>query len=194
MKIKTFLLLISIFISASLTFAQEELEKEERVVPPPPPKHYTLEKNIEKKYFDKLNSELKVKLEKIKEYNEKKYQYLLQRAYFRSMEDALLRGKKSGNYERSQQILNLNISTEALVADYQKASNSEKKEIKQKLKNELSKLFDLREEERKYEVKELERELKELKKSLKIRSQNKNEIIDRRVMDLLGEDKYLDWN
>ena len=55
-------------------------------------------------------------------------------------------------------------------------------------------VFIQKEEIRKHEVEEWRKELEELKKSLGVRLKNKNEMINRRLQELLNEDKYLDWD
>lgn len=39
----------------------------------------------------------------------------------------------------------------------------------------------------------LEKELAQLKESLKVRKSNKSEIINRRLNELIGKGEYLDW-
>ena len=62
------------------------------------------------------------------------------------------------------------------------------------MKAELNKLFVQKEERRKEEVEILQKELVELQKSLEVRQKNKNQIIERRIQELLEEDEYLDWD
>lgn len=77
-----------------------------------------------------------------------------------------------------------------MAAKYQKAGDSERDKIKSELQRNLNELFDRREIERKKEVEKLA----ELKKALGVRSNNKEEIIKRRMQELLGETKYLRWD
>ena len=43
------------------------------------------------------------------------------------------------------------------------------------------------------QIKRLETRLQELNKSLKARKNNKDVIIERRMQELLGDSKYLEW-
>jgi hypothetical protein len=51
----------------------------------------------------------------------------------------------------------------------------------------------MKEKARSLEVEFLEQELAQLKESLKVRKNNKGEIINRRLNELIGKGDYLDW-
>ena len=51
----------------------------------------------------------------------------------------------------------------------------------------------MREAQKQEEVKQLEKRLQDLKESLQMRKQNKEEIVNRRIQELLGNSKYLRW-
>ena len=65
--------------------------------------------------------------------------------------------------------------------------------IKNKLRRNLLELFTLKEEDRKKEVEELKHKLAKLEKVLNVRMKNKDEIIKRRLEELIGEEDYLEW-
>lgn len=190
MKVKT--LLVSLFIA--LMFISK-VKAQDELVPPPPPPSITFDEKEEAKYLAKLKAETQAKLEKIKQYNANKYRYLLRDAYFKGIGNNNFWFKNNDEYfKRQVQITEMNIATEALAAEYHTADASKKKQLRKKLKTELGKLFDLRETERKEELARLEKEMEELRKSLKVRTEKKDQIIDRRIQNLLGEDDYLDWD
>ena len=58
----------------------------------------------------------------------------------------------------------------------------------------LNTLFDLKEEEKRMQVKLLENELKELKQKLSVRAKNKNKIIELRFSELTNTGEYLEWD
>jgi cell division protein ZapA (FtsZ GTPase activity inhibitor) len=74
---------------------------------------------------------------------------------------------------------------------------SSDKEAAQKYKNELSsklsELFDIRESKKHDELAQLEKRIKDLRESLQERHDNKQEIIQRRIQELLGNPKNLNW-
>ncbi len=51
----------------------------------------------------------------------------------------------------------------------------------------------MKEKARSLELEFLEQELAQLKESLKVRKNNKGEIINRRLNELIGKGDYLDW-
>jgi len=148
----------------------------------------------EKKALSKLDVLTREQLRIIKQNDTNKYYRLLRESQFKNMNFPFLSKEKKEEHNREQEIFKLEIATEALAAKHQNAkSQNEKRILKSKLEKTLSKLFDLKEESRKKEVKELEEELRKLKKSLNIRMQNKDEIVKRRLLELLNEDDYLEW-
>ena len=76
---------------------------------------------------------------------------------------------------------------------YEHAKENEKQKIINDLKSQLNQLFDMMEKSRGLEVNMLEKELAQLKESLKVRKNNKGEIINRRLNELIGNGDYLDW-
>jgi len=72
-------------------------------------------------------------------------------------------------------------------------TGEEKEEIRAALKQLLSELFDLRESHRKARVREVEKELEELRRVLKERRENKESIIQKRLEQLTGENAHLNW-
>lgn len=76
---------------------------------------------------------------------------------------------------------------------YKYADDNEKPKIINDLKSKLNQLFDIKEKARSLEVEYLEKELAQLKESLKVRKSNKGEIINRRLNELIGKGDYLVW-
>ena len=68
-----------------------------------------------------------------------------------------------------------------------------KKQVATELKEVLSKLFDLRQEEREKNVQQIDRDLKELRESLEKRKAKRDEIIQHRFDQLTGKAEMLDW-
>jgi hypothetical protein len=92
-----------------------------------------------------------------------------------SMEKDLVRG------------LALEFDTKELAAKYDKASDAEKKAIKETLRAKLGELFDLKTKGQEMRVKHMEGEIGKLKKNLEARKANKAKIVDQRLEQVTGE-------
>lgn len=186
-------MLISLCIQLT---AQEEPaipDKIDRLIPIPPPPF--MDEKSEQQYLSQLSTSLKAELEQIKEINKNRYAELLMDAYWNSHKSYY-----RGMTEFEQQIIEMEqkkteyeIRSEVLALKYNKANEGQKAEIKKQLKNVLNELFAIKEATKKNEIEILQKELAKLKKSIAVRSKNKDEIVRRRMHELLNEDAYLDW-
>jgi hypothetical protein len=75
-----------------------------------------------------------------------------------------------------------------LAERFRAASKDEQDEIKKKLSDVVTKQFEARQERRSLELKHLEDEIKRIRESIDKRNQGKQQIVDRRVSELLGQD------
>ena len=97
-------------------------------------------------------------------------------------------------YELKKKQRSLDIKSHKLANQYKATSKeNEKKEIKKELMNVLNELFDMREADRKEEIKRLNNRLEELKSILAKREQMKKDIIERRFKELTGQIEELVW-
>jgi len=83
--------------------------------------------------------------------------------------------------------LSLEFTSKELSLKYNKASDAEKKAIKEQLKGVLSELFDLKSKGQEQRVKHMEGEIGRLKKNLESRKANKAKIVDQRLDQMTGE-------
>lgn len=83
--------------------------------------------------------------------------------------------------------LALEFESKELSMKYNKASDSEKKGMKDRLKTVLGELFDLKTKGQELRVKHMESEIGKLKKNLDSRKANKGKIVDQRLEQLTGE-------
>ena len=188
--IKYSILSIIFFVNTQLLFAQEEPDP-----PPPPPPYFELSQEEEQQYLKNIDSELKYKLQEIKEQNKQKYITYLRDLHWRNMEHSfMLKGREKEMLKREQQIVEYEILAESLSIEYNKASSSKKESIKKELQKNLSNLFDLKEMQKENEVKMLEEQIENLKDKIVSRKKNKEIIIRRRVEELIGEGDYLKWD
>ena len=197
--------LISI-IPLVLLFAGQILYPQTEPKPPLLPKgelapvfeeYQQIAKENEDKILKTLPSDVKEDLLKVKKIDEDKYYDILSEAphFFFDLENAfMLDPFEKKRMEQSQLVGHWEMHTKALGFLYQYSSQNEKPGLKTKLQTKLEQLFDLKEEERKLEVKMLEHQLQELKTYFEERKNNKTQIINRRMQELLGMGKYLDWD
>jgi hypothetical protein len=200
MNYRTFvsLSMAALFISAANIYSQPD--------PPTPPggepvpvfeEFRQMARENEDKILRTIPADIKEDLIKVKEIDKDKYYDILSGSphFYFDLDNAFMMDSfEKKRIEQSQLVEHMEMHTEALGFLYQKSKANKQKQFKNKLRTKLEALFDLKEEERRLEVELLEEELKELKASLEVRRQNKAEIINNRMNELMGMDNYLDWD
>lgn len=97
-------------------------------------------------------------------------------------------------YERGLQKARLNGECWELAWKYRNSDESDETEaLRTELKEKLGQLFDLRETEKQERIEKLEEELEKLKEMVQERQENREEIIERRLNDMLNEKDELSW-
>lgn len=95
---------------------------------------------------------------------------------------------------RSKQIMMLEARSMELSSLYKESKNSEKqKKIEQELGGVVNQLFDLRETQREQDIKRIEKDLAQMKKKLDERRSHKDEIVKKRLDQLLERTEELEW-
>lgn len=157
----------------------------------------------EQEYLSKItNAQLKQELQQIKKLDEKRYYSILRRTSYFSLPSIYsidgsgvsIVGEQHGSDNLRKRITELEMYSEVLSTKYLHADLSDKQKLSSQLKTTLSEAFDLRESQRKEEVEKLEKKLAELKESIQIRKQNKEQIVEERFRTLTGKGKYLKWD
>ncbi len=149
------------------------------------------------RYLEENRPEVFEKLTRLKERSPEEYQRGLRRfggriRGKRFLED--LKREDPERYEKVARIKALERESRQLAGKYREINDPEEKEtIKADLKDLLSKLFDLRQEEREVEMKRLERKLERLQEDIVRRRENKELIVNRRLKEMTGEADYLRW-
>ncbi len=87
----------------------------------------------------------------------------------------------------------LEIDAELLALKIKNEDGSTQQKLKGELAGVLNQLFEIKEKRKETEIKQLEKRLQELKESIQARKQNKNEIVQRRIQEMLGDSRYLRW-
>ena len=197
-KRNIYLLEFIVFIFLGSILYSQELNKPKA---PPPPKlpdmsfFSKMSKEQEQKVLQKYSEQLQRSLKELKRLNEKKYYEILRKRQFDNLmiPFSFTDDENKEQIEREKKINELEVLTETLGAKYQSSDKTEKQTIRNELRRKLSELFELKEVNRKKEVEKLKQKLKKLEKALTVRMKNKDEIIKRRLEELIGEEDYLDW-
>ena len=84
--------------------------------------------------------------------------------------------------------LALEFDSKELSLKYDKASDADKKTIKESLRADLSELFDLKTRGQELRLKHMEKEMARIKKNLESRKTNKAKIVDQRLEQMTGEE------
>ena len=157
-----------------------------------------MSKKEEEDRLSRLTPEVRAKMEEIKKLNKNKYNQLLRSSFpygvfsDRDGGETVLAGLFNSSEDQKKE-KELEIDAELLALKYKNADANSQQKMKNDLTNTLNQLFDIRESHKQDEVKRLEKRLQELKESLQARKQNKNEIVQRRIQEMLGDSRYLRW-
>jgi len=156
-----------------------------------------MSKKEEEDRLSRLTPEARSKLGEIKKLNKNKYFQLL-RSRFPYGVISIGEGETAvaglfNSSESQKKEKELEIDAELLALKCKGADANTQQKIKNDLTNTLNQLFDIKEADKEREVKQLQKRLQDLQESLQARKQNKNEIVQRRIQELLGDSKYLRW-
>ena len=189
-KISSILIATFMVLLSSTVFAQKQ------PLPPPPlptapafPKLF--DKNTEHQYLQSLNNIMRMQLKKIKKFDRRAYERLLQKTYFNTMDIPFFNKFDKKRMRRRKEISSLEIGTTSLALTYKNDASADKSKIKKELTEKLNELFTLKEKNKQKDFERLEKKLKDLKHSLTVRNQHKDEIIERRLNELIGDEKYM---
>jgi hypothetical protein len=133
-------------------------------------------------------------LQKIKEKNPEKYQRKLIKFWQEIRRELRLKNDDPQLYKQVRRMHELDHRCDSLAEEYRKTKDkSRHSEIRVELKTKLGELFVIREAEREAKISELEQEIKQLKEMAAQRQQKKDEIIQKRLDEMLGEGDKLEW-
>ena len=185
-----------IMILFGLSFAAGYLLAQEDVYVQKTPRGFVgVGEQDEKEILESLPPELKEELLKVKELDPEQYKALLHEIAFNRYDvyAGFMESFERKRYETEKQVRELELFTVSLGIRYEYANDNKKPKIINDLKSKLKRLFDMKEKSRSLEVDFLEKELAQLKESLKVRKKNKGDIINRRLNELIGKGNYLEW-
>lgn len=150
----------------------------------------------DEKILKNLSPELKAKLEEIKKINADKYYHFLRTLFpygYMGTNYISREGYPLSSTENLKKEVELEVEAELLALKIKNSDGSIQQKLKNDLTGVLNQLFDIKENRKETEIKQLERRLQELKESLQTRKQNKNEIVQRRIQEILGNSRYYRW-
>ncbi|GEM_PF-4665007 len=107
--------------------------------------------------------------------------------YMRYLDRPRIRGMES------RKIAGLERESRQLAREARRAEGAERRQLEAQLRSKLEEIFTEKLEVRRKHIQRLEERLQEQRSQLQEREQKRNEIIDRRYRQLLGEDDALDW-
>ena len=97
-----------------------------------------------------------------------------------------LQGRDSMLYDRLMEELQMESETAQLAAAIMAADGNRRTELELNLRQKLDRIFELKQQNRRDEIAQLEKQLSELRKQLSTRESNRRAIIDRRIEELIG--------
>jgi hypothetical protein len=123
------------------------------------------------------------------------YERMLQQVAMEIREMKALERKEPERYEARLKQRKLEYRSTELVEKIQAAgADQDTGDLREELRGVLSQLFDLREEERALELRRLEDEMARLRDVMEKRKKLKDDIVERRLAELLGEDSLMEWD
>ena len=194
------------FLATSLVTAQEHRRKaggqmmERREKMKHMGKHHKMKPLTEEQHeelaaFLKENDPARLEqLEELKENRPEMYEKVATKGYWGMKRLAKLKEKDPDAYKKKMEQMKLEGETRSMAREYRRSkSDSGKAKIKKQLKPKLDRLFDLRQEDRKHEVKMLKERAADLEKELAERKSNKQKIVEHHLEKILGEKDDLRW-
>jgi len=160
-------------------------------------------KSEEEKYLYEIPKDLSKELLEIKNIKKKSYFRLLKETwnidhYFTYAQHEYPFKLSSSELKSNliKQEFRKNIEIKILTIKYDASKESEKREVRIKLKTKLNELFEIKGTMKNEEINFLESKLKKLKVALKDRQKNKNEIVEKKVKEVLHEkdEDKLKWD
>ena len=122
------------------------------------------------------------------------YRRMLTRGYREMRLMTELKERDPERYSRVGEERKLESKSQALVRKMKATEDEEEKlRLRPEIERILNQVFDLRQSNRQMEIERLEKKLSELKENNQKRLASKEEILKRRLTELLGEEKGLEW-
>ncbi len=145
-------------------------------------------------YLRETRSEQAKRLLELKDRSPERYRSWLSRAFREKRYMDEMKERDPERYQVLVQEKQLESKSRSLASQYRETDNeAEKGQLKSELKTLLDRLFDLRQMNRETEIKNLEKRLDELRENLQQRLDNKPGIVEKRLMEMIGEREKWEW-
>lgn len=177
--ILTLLVLIMASAGTSLLHAQEDdiLEQEEEVLE-------FLENNFPRRHD---------RMMKMRKRSPKKFRRYMKDDLPRFRRLRMMKEADPDEFQWQKKHLKQRTESHELVDQYFEATDADKPQIKTKIKEQLSELFDLKHKHQQQRVKRAEKKLTKLQRRLERRVKNRDQIIEKRLNELLSDYDDLTW-
>jgi hypothetical protein len=96
-------------------------------------------------------------------------------------------------YEAERQDLELEQKTLELVQQFRQAKPSDRASLKTAVQQAVAKHFEFRQKKRQLQLERMERDLKRMREEVQRRDESKDQIVGRRLKELIGEPGDLDF-
>ena len=150
-----------------------------------------------------MHGKMRKKIEKMRENNPEEFERLMRlrkedrEAFRKEIHKRYKEQFKKDNpeaFKKMQEMKKTQKKINLLNEEYQKCEDEDKKkEIKQQMKDLIGKAFDTTQEFREKEINNLEKKTKELRKKVKKRSKNKEEMVDLKLKALIDGEETVKW-
>jgi len=145
-------------------------------------------------FLERLDPEVAVWFRQMKLTSPMRYRRMLNAVAFRI---AMMEREAAGDTTalvRERAVMRLQMRVESLSQQYRRAGDDDSRDaIRAEMRGALDELFDLREAEKRAHLERMARELERLRAVIAERRENKDEIVERRLLELTGERETLEW-
>lgn len=134
------------------------------------------------------------RMDRLKETAPRRYTMTLRRVLMAQARLGAIAEGDSTALARHQEMFRLEAQVEDLALQYRESQDGEpREELRGQIETALSRLFDLREGQKREEMEHLEARLQHLRRVVEARQAGKDAIVERRLQQVLGEHAELEW-
>jgi len=147
-----------------------------------------------REFLRKINPGRVAHLDEMKTSEPYLYNTTIRRILWTKARLADMEGSDPEGYRRQMAAFQLESEAHDLALRYRQATaDSDRQRLRAQLTDELARLFDLREADKRAEIEHLQRRLQELRRTVQERRRNKDAIVDRHTQELLGDLDTVEW-
>ena len=199
--------LIAVTFAAGNAYARRPARNLDSIAPPPQPpgemygpRHGMMAPVTEEEeqaalaFLREVDPEAADRIEALKVSAPRWYSISLRRTLMAQMRLDDMAGRDSSLYRRHCEMFRLDARAENVAMQYREAQNdADRIRLRSELVDILERLFDLREEDKRYEIEQLEKRIERLRRIVDERTERKDEIVERRADELIGARDTIEW-